>query len=640
MQYGNLITMNSPTLPLNSVKGLKLSRRGFLALPAVAAAARFQATSAVLGNLNSGSSRVTAPDGQLLSSVVVRRQWTGNRCALAVENRSPRTVRIGEVTAFDFRHRMAANTPFYAEGFQMLSQTGGTIAQPEALGGYTDAKHYKLPEAEGALTAYNLAVFEPATGGPVLFALFAFTSCQRFTGKFHLRPETLEIGLDGEGLPLAPGQTMDLEEFAVFEGRPVAAMLSDLAARIATHHPPICQEPPPQGWCSWYCFGPSVTAEQVMDNLEFIAKNLPALRYIQIDDGYQPAMGDWLETGKAFGGDVQTVLKQIRQRGFEPAIWVAPFIAEKDSKLFREHPDWFMKDDQGDPLPSDKVTFGGWRKGPWYALDGTHPEARAHLENVFRVMRRDWGVTYFKLDANFWGAMPRGRLHDLNATRVEAYRRGMEAVRRGAGDAFILGCNHPLWPSLGLIHGSRSSNDISRRWARFQSTARENLRRGWQNGRLWWNDPDVALLSPTRTSTDGRPSTDALALGDNEFSFHLAAIYASGGLLLSGDDLPHLPESRVDMLRKMSPPLGRAATFVDREMTVATHTPPPGSPLIFFNWGDQPAARSHPLPARATVKDFWTGEVVKTNGDLLRVEEMAPRPARIFTLTEPPQAPA
>src|SRR5438874_7859348 len=50
-------------------------------------------------------------------------------------------------------------------------------------------------------------------------------------------------------------------------------------------------------------------------------------------------------------------------------------------------------------------------------------------------------------------------LHDPQATRVEAYRRGMQAIRRGAGNAFILGCNHPLWPSLGLIHGSRSRSE-------------------------------------------------------------------------------------------------------------------------------------------------------------------------------------
>ena len=96
-------------------------------------------------------------------------------------------------------------------------------------------------------------------------------------------------------------------------------------------------------------------------------EHAPGLKYIQIDDGYQPAMGDWLETGAAFGGQVQTVLRQIRDRGFEPAIWVAPFIAEgrvepvqAASRLVREGRC------EGKPLRARiAVTFGGWRRGPW-----------------------------------------------------------------------------------------------------------------------------------------------------------------------------------------------------------------------------------------------------------------------------------
>jgi alpha-galactosidase len=204
-------------------------------------------------------------------------------------------------------------------------------------------------------------------------------------------------------------------------------------------------------------------------------------------------MGDWLETGSAFGGNVQRVLAEIRRRGFQPAIWVAPFIAEEASHVFQQHRDWFVKDDRGAPLRSDRVTFGGWRHGPWYALDGTHPEVQRHFEQLFHTMRNAWGCTYFKLDANFWGAIHGGRFHDAHATRVDAYRRGMQAILRGAGDAFILGCNHPLWPSIGVVHGSRSSNDIKRAWDRVCSTARQNLRRNWQNGRLWWNDPDAIV---------------------------------------------------------------------------------------------------------------------------------------------------
>ena len=67
---------------------------------------------------------------------------------------------------------------------------------------------------------------------------------------------------------------------------------------------------------------------------------------------------------------------------------------------------------------------------PWYALDGTHPEVQRHFETLFRTMRRGWGCTYFKLDANFWGAIQGGRFHDPRATRIEAYRRGMRAIAR------------------------------------------------------------------------------------------------------------------------------------------------------------------------------------------------------------------
>ena len=102
-----------------------------------------------------------------------------------------------------------------------------------------------------------------------------------------------------------------------------------------------------------------------------------------------------------------------------------------------------------------------------------------------------------------WGAMHGGRLHDGRATRVEAYRRGMQAILRGAGDGFILGCNHPIWASLGLIHGSRSSNDISRSWARIATTGRQNLYRNWQN---FFQHHDI-IITPAITISP-RPWTE------------------------------------------------------------------------------------------------------------------------------------
>jgi alpha-galactosidase len=527
-------------------------------------------------------------------------------------------VRVKEAVLFDIPHGLAPQTGLYGEGFQMLSQTGGTIGQPVDYSQYTDAKHYRMPVPADARAFYGMMVLSPPKGES---QLLAFTSCRRFNGQFYLRDAALQVVVDTEGLELKPGETWELEEFTFMTGAEREQLLDKLAVRLMVNHPPLRFSSPPTGWCSWYCFGPRVTAQQVLDNLDFIARRAPQLKYIQIDDGYQPAMGDWLETGAAFGGNVQGVLKQIRQRGFEPAIWVAPFIAEENSNLFKQHSDWFVKDAEGKPLRSDLVTFGGWRHGPWYVLDGTHAETQKHLELIFRTMRREWGVTYFKLDANFWGAMHGGHLHDPRATRIEAYRRGMSAILRGAGDGFILGCNHPIWPSLGLVHGSRSSNDIKRNWERFKSTARQNLSRNWQNGRLWWNDPDAVVL-----------------MGDlplNEFQFHATAIYASGGMLLSGDDLTKISDARLAMLRKLLPPTGVAARFEDDSLSVGIIAGREHRQCMvcLFNWGDEPQSISFKLPQACHVSEYWSGESFGRRVGVFVSREMPPRSARLLVCT-------
>ena len=558
-------------------------------------------------------SAIVPIDGTNASAVQVVRQWNGPICKPRLVNSGSQPVKIKEVVLFDLGLPLPAETRLYGEGFQMLSQSGGTLSQPVDLGNYTDAKHYKLPAPEGSRAFYGLLTLSEPSGNN---SLLAFTSCRRFSGQFYLRGSSLQVVVDTEGLELKPGQTWKLEEFVFQSGPNRERLLADLSRHLVRNHSPLRVSSPPTGWCSWYCFGPRVTAQQVLDNLDFIAKRTPGLKYIQIDDGYQPAMGDWLETGAAFGGNVQGVLKQIRERGFEPAIWVAPFVAEEKSHLFEQHPGWFVKDEDGKPLRSDRVTFGGWRRGPWYVLDGTHPEVQEHFEKLFRTMRRDWGCTYFKLDANFWGAIHGGRLHDSIATRIEAYRRGMQAILRGAGDGFVLGCNHPIWASLGLIHGSRSSNDIKRSWERVATTARQNLQRNWQNGRLWWNDPDAVVLMGD--------------LQEDEFRFHATAIYATGGMVLSGDDLTKISEVRLAMLRKLQPPTGVSATFSDQSLEVGEIQLPDKQMFCLFNWNDSPQKLSFHLRSAGQVTDFWTGENLGKHVGKFVSDNLPPHSAKLL----------
>ena len=570
-----------------------------------------------IDDIRSAPGRVVAVADTDAAAVELTRTWTAGVCRSRLVNRGRTPVAIKEVVLFDLALDLSPATALYGESFQMLSQSGGTLAAPRDLGSYTDAKHYRIPMPEGTQTYFGAMTLSPPDGR--VFAL-AYTSTRRFAGLFRLRaPSSLQAIVDTEGLRLSPGESWDLEDFTAISGESRDTLLADVGTQLAANHPRLRSSAPPTGWCSWYCFGPGVTAQNILDNLDVIAAKIPGLTYVQIDDGYQPAMGDWLDTGAAFGGDVRKVLDTIRKRGFQPAIWVAPFVAEEESRVFQQHRDWFVKDAAGAPLRSDTVTFGGWRRGPWYVLDGTHPGVQAHFENVFSTMRHGWGVTYFKLDANFWGAIHGGRFYDPRATRVEAYRRGMQAIVRSAGDSFLLGCNHPIWPSAGLIHGSRSSNDIKRTWDRIRTTAQQNLLRNWQNGRLWWNDPDAVVLTGD--------------LPENEFVFHATAVYATGGMVLSGDDLTTMPPERMAMLKKLLPPTGVPAVFGDEKLQVGTMTLPGKRMVALFNWTDAPITLTARLARTSHVTDFWSGAAI---GDrqVVTIADMAAHSARLLECTD------
>ena len=567
--------------------------------------------------------------GSTTDGAVIEGRWSNGIWTGVVKNRSTRPIAVREIVLFEDRHGFDPDTPVYGESFQMLSQIVGTLRSPGDLGAYPDRKHYRIPEPDGYRTASGLLCLFPEAGSSLALA---FTSCNKFIGRVGFNESRLRIYLDTEGLVLPPSGEWKLESFGCFIGKTRDEILQSVACELQKSHPRALPKHPPTGWCSWYTFYEDITVPDIQRNLAFAREQLPQLRYIQIDDGYQPKMGDWLETGTAFGGNVRQVLREIKQSGFEPAIWLAPFIAEKTSRVFQEHPDWFVKGPDGKPLDSSKVGFGGWRCAPWYVLDGTHPDVQKHFENVFRTMREEWGVTYFKLDANYWGAIHGGTHYDSQATRIEAYRRGVAAIQKGAGSAFILGCNAPIWPSIGLVDGMRTSNDINHTWKDFKSCGLENLSRGWQNSRLWWNDPDCVLLTnnPQRNVLRNVPPRDPSLL-EAQFKLHVATIRAVGGLVLSGDEMPKVAPKRLDVLRRLLATSGNPMHFESADFSVGRATRADGTQEIaLFNWEDQPARRSLPVAPGTSLKDWWTGQPVPVKEPQAEIEI----PARSAVLLE------
>src|SRR5260221_434245 len=80
---------------------------------------------------------------------------------------------------------------------------------------------------------------------------------------------------DLEGSEVRAGQSLQLEAFMNASGPDPPQLLAAVASGLAQRHQPLKVSKPPAGWCSWYCFGAQVTARQVLDNLDVIAKTIP-----------------------------------------------------------------------------------------------------------------------------------------------------------------------------------------------------------------------------------------------------------------------------------------------------------------------------------------------------------------------------
>ncbi|MCC4222339.1 alpha-galactosidase [Vibrio campbellii] len=418
------------------------------------------------------------------------------------------------------------------DGFQMLAQTSGTISQPIDIGRCPDNNNsYRIYPESAPKRYYNYLAVEDAAG----YTLFGFTSCHRFAGYFEVQTHgehwVLSASIDGEHTQVADWEHNTLESVAILRGQSLSELYQQYSEMIAKHHPVrdgVIQDAP-IGWCSWYAYYADVTEDNVLENVECMQDNLAELEWVLLDDGYQAFMGDWLTPSDKFSGGVKELIHNIRAKGKKPAIWMAPFIAQPESEIFKKHPDWFVRHEDGDLLKAEDVTYGGWRCTPWYILDTSNPEVQDHLTHVVSVMRQEWGVELFKLDANYWGTL-KGKRSQSGVTGVEAYRMGMEAIAKGAGDAWLLGCNAPMWPSLGLVDAMRVSDDVERHSHRFEQIAKETFFRSWQHRKLWQIDPDCATFTSLPNQAASR----------EDYQFHRNVLLACGGLLLSGDPLPEI----------------------------------------------------------------------------------------------------
>ncbi|HNN49597.1 MAG TPA: alpha-galactosidase [Pseudomonadota bacterium] len=424
----------------------------------------------------------------------------------------------------------------------------------------TESDYYGKP---GCLSSPWMMVLTPPAQ-PLGHLLVGFVSALCGTGEVAICRDgapRIEARLGFEGRQVAVGETLTGDKLLIALSHSEQGILDEYVDETARQmQPRPSPSPVPSGWCSWYYYYTKVSERDVLRNLTALAEKKLPVKYVQLDDGYQRKVGDWLTTNAKFPSGLGGLARQIKEAGFVPGIWLAPFFVQRSSEIYQHHRDWLLRDEDGKLVRLGYHPFWGIPDGQVYSLDLTHPAVLAWLRRVFSTLC-ELGFEYFKIDFLFAG-LRRGLRHNPQLSAVEAYRQGLRVIRETIGDRFLLGCGAPLVPSIGFVDAMRISPDVKEDWRddlvdliahgtgypSAEMALHNCLTRAHLHGKWWCNDPDCLLVRRDKSSLS-LPEVQTL----------LSVMSLTGGMLLCSDDLRVLPGERVQLLSRTLPPSGRTA---------------------------------------------------------------------------------
>ncbi|MEO7571083.1 MAG: glycoside hydrolase family 36 protein [Acidimicrobiales bacterium] len=519
---------------------------------------------------------VRAADGDALEV-----EWSAGDGHLrwSVANRSDAPVAVDAVAVVAQLDGVVEPLRVLRHGYQSWSPTAVATFRvdqdPTRFGGVRSlpvGMHHAdwSPAEDGELRSELVTVLRDDTGA-VLVA--GFLGGWEHDGTFRVRcarggSEGIELWIEAflGGAVLQPGERRELHEVSLTEGEGDPSLLLEAwAGALGAAGAARTSAPYQVGWCSWYHYFHAVTEADLRSNLAH-AGDWP-FDVFQLDDGFQPAIGDWLTTNADFPTPIEGLAAAIAAEGRTPGIWIAPFLAGLTSDVARQHPDWLATHlPTGSPLVGMVNEAWGGRVG---TLDTSQPEVLVHLESVARQLV-EAGYPYLKLDFTYAPSM-QGGYADPGQTPAQRVRAGFEAIRRGAGqDTFLLGCGAPLGTAVGVVDGMRIGADVAPWWhpqpGQYRPPGHEGgepatvnawrntLSRSFMHRHLWLNDPDCLMLRSERTQLEPE-QVRAWAL----------AVGVSGGMALVSDDLALLgPEARA---------LLDEVIALGREADAGTHPP-------------------------------------------------------------------
>jgi hypothetical protein len=378
----------------------------------------------------------------------------------------------------------------------------------------------------------------------------------------------------------------------------------------------------PHGWDSWSThLRTDINEAHLLKELDVIERELKRYgwNHFAIDDGWQIARGNWEPNPKRFPNGMKAFVEQIHARGMTAGIWTAPFTVSPDAPIAREHPEWLRE-----PNAVGKMLLHDGDK----ILDVTAPGAYEHVREVYRRIREEWGFDALMEADYVYHLLLAESYHDTSLTRVEVFRRGMQAIREGFGrDGFIMSFT-PGPVTASYANGLRTGTDCAPIWRKqpdkWPLGAVETLtcaaRRYYFSPYVWAPDQDCAFFAHDESRKRWDVS-DKPALTRQQSIAWLTAAALTAGVVKIGDAFSILDKQELEILRRLLPAPEAPARPIDifesenpRIWSLPTKSKAGDWNIVaLFNW-DETASQSIPLNldeagmqahAYYAVYDFW-----------------------------------
>ncbi len=174
-----------------------------------------------------------------------------------------------------------------------------------------------------------------------------------------------------------------------FEGVFADFLREHLGVRFFMH-----ESPPLLMYNTWRPFRTNITEEIVMASADALEGSGTDL--FIIDCGWYDMMGNYYPDREKFPNGLEPVCDYIREKGLQVGLWLSFATANVESEAVKNHPEWIVKDKNGDPVLVH-VTTGETLGEVSYTMSMASPWYDYIREKIAHYVRT-CSLSYIKLD--------------------------------------------------------------------------------------------------------------------------------------------------------------------------------------------------------------------------------------------------